>query len=174
MKTIRNAFGLVMATVLLAGAFGATSVSAQIYPQPEGYCATSLSDPLPPLGADITLVVTAADRAGTPIVGDTGSLVITDQPGDSARLTPATFVTGADGTATVVLTTGDVSGRIAVAGECDEVIFNATVQVGTPPGPPATGSGPSEDGTGVGALLALSGLAIVGAGAGVRVMRRRA
>ncbi|MGE3960506.1 MAG: hypothetical protein AB7F65_02340 [Dehalococcoidia bacterium] len=170
-----------VATALLGGVLAAGTANAQIYPQPDGYCVISLSDPLPPTEAQVTLTVTAADRAGQPLSGISGELEIVQQPGDSAYLEPSAYTTGADGTAEVVLHTGAEAGLIRVASECDEISVTANVNVGQPPGPPATGSGPSGLGDGTPALATLAGVlgavgavGVVGiAGRGVARLRRR-
>lgn len=173
--TIRTSLGLTIGAVLVAGLFGATSANAQIYPSPEGYCVFSLSDPLPATDSMVTITATAADRAGTPLEGVSGTVSITSQPGDSARLDPSSFVTGPDGTAEIMLHTGDTAGTIEVTGPCDSVEVRATVQVGTPPGPPATGSGTSEGNPpyALGAAAATALLAGIG-GVGLLARRRNA
>src|SRR5690606_27244059 len=146
--------GAIAMGALLFGAFLAPSAQAQIYPTPGGYCVLSLSEPLPDTETTMILTVTAADRAGNPIEGIEGTLLITTQPGDSAVITPASFVTGADGTAEVTLFTGNEPGIIHIEGPCDETQVKATVQVGGPPGPPSTGDG-STASEGTASLTAL-------------------
>jgi len=176
MKSIRNAIGIGLTTTLLAGLLGGASASAQIYPQPEGYCVVSLSDPLPPLESEVTLTITAADRAGVPLEGVDGVLQIVEQPGNAAHLEPARFVTNEDGTAQVVLYTGQESGMIRVTGPCDAVAVMANVPVGSPPGPPATGGGLIEDNAVVAGLMGTAGvIAVLGSlGITMGVLRKRA
>lgn len=181
MNIIRNGIGLGLAAALLVGILGGTGANAQIYPQPEGYCVISLSDPLPALDSTVTLTVTAADRAGNPLPGMSGAVQITEQPGDDAQLQPDTFTTGADGAAEVVLHTGDIPGLIRIEGSCDAVELTASVTVGSPPGPPQTGAG-SAEGDSVsatttrvtGAAGALAVVASLGVTAGVLRRRGRA
>lgn len=181
MKIIRVGIGLGLVALLATSALGAGEASAQIYPQPDGYCVLSLSDPLPGLSEDVTITVIAADRAGNPLEGLTGELLVTRQPGDSASVTPASFVTGPDGKDTVTLFTGDTPGIIEVSGPCDQVQVNATVSVGDPPGPPSTGDateggmlGPQTRVQLLGGLFgAIGAAAVIGGGGIAGVLRRR-
>lgn len=176
MRALRNGMGIGLALALVVGVLGGTSASAQIYPQPDGYCVISLSDPLPELDSEITLTITAADRGGTPLEGVDGVLQIIDQPGKAAHLEPAQFVTKADGTAEVILYTGQETGLIRITGPCDAVEVMANVPVGSPPGPPATGSGLLDDNRVVVATMGTAGvLAVVGSlGITMGVLRKRA
>lgn len=171
MKTVKIAAGAAFGAVLLAGSF-TSSAQAQIYPNPEGYCIGALSDPLPDTETTVIVTVTAADRAGNPLEGVTGHVEIASQPGDDARVEPGAFVTGPDGRAEVVLYTGDTPGTIVLAGPCDRTQLSLGVQVGSPPGPPATGSGPAAPSEGIPAL-ALAGAALLLSGAGLGLARRR-
>ena len=173
-KTIRTGVVAGIAATLLVGALAVPTASAQIYPQPSGYCVVSLSDPLPPVDAQVTLTITAADAAGNPIVGESGDMSIVQQPGDSAYLAPSAYTTGPDGTADVVLHTGSQPGLIRVTSPCGPAAVMANVNVGQPPGPPSTGTGlDSTDGP---AMPLLAGFALMGTavtGAGLAFARRR-
>ena len=176
MKALRNGIGIGLAAAVVVGFLGGASANAQIYPQPEGYCVVSLSDPLPPLDSEVTLTISAADRAGTPLEGVDGVLQIADQPGNAAHLDPARFITNGDGTAQVVLHTGQETGLIRITGPCGEVQVMANVPVGSPPGPPATGAGFIEDNALVAGLMGTVGvLAVVGSlGVTMGVLRKNA
>lgn len=173
MKTIRRGVGVGVVTTLIVGILGSATASAQIYPEPDGYCTISLSDPLPKTNTEIRLTVTAADSAGNPLPDVTGDLFIAEQPGDDAQLRPSAFTTGADGTDDVTLYTGSTNGLIRVGGPCDDVELTATVPVGSPPGPPQTGAGPDEGSSTAAMAGAFGVLALLGTGVGVGVLRRR-
>ncbi len=175
MKTIRTGVLAGIAATLLVGALAAPTANAQIYPQPNGYCVISLSDPLPPVDAQVTLTVTAADPAGNPIQGETGDITIVEQPGDSAYIAPSSFSTGADGTADATLYTGTEPGLIQITSPCGPALVVANVNVGQPPGPPSTGTGldrSSGSALSLIATLALAGTAATGGG--FALLRRRA
>lgn len=176
MKSIRNGIGIGLAATMLAGLLGGASANAQIYPQPEGYCVVSLSEPLPGLKSEITLEISAADRGGTPLEGVDGVLQIVDQPGITAHLEPARFITDAQGTAEVVLYTGEEPGLIRISGPCGEVQVMANVPVGSPPGPPATGGGFIEDNAIVAGMMGTAGvIAVIGSlGFAMGVLRKNA
>lgn len=145
MRTLRTAVGGALVVALALSALGLGSASAQIYPAPNGYCLLSLSGAFPPLGSTVELVVTAADNAGNPLPNLSGSAQIVEQPGTSATLTPSTFTTGADGTATMQLYTGTTPGVVRVSSLCGDIEVGTNLLIGTPPAPPPTGEGPASN-----------------------------
>ena len=173
-KTIRAGVAAGIAATLLIGVLAVPTANAQIYPQPSGYCVVSLSDPLPPVDAEVTLTITAADNAGNPIVGESGDMSIVQQPGDSAYLAPSSYTTGANGTADVTLYTGSEPGLIRITSPCGPAQVVANVNVGQPPGPPSTGTG-LDDASGASTPL-FAGLVLLGTaitGGGLALARRR-
>lgn len=160
MRTLRTAVGAALVVALALGALGPRTASAQIYPAPNGYCLLALSSAFPPVGSTVELVVTAADNAGNPLPNLTGSAQIVEQPGTSATLTPSTFTTGTDGTATMQLYTGTTPGVVRVSSLCGDIEVATNLLIGTPPAPPPTGEGPGAGRglTDIAAAATLTGL----------------
>ncbi len=160
MRTLWKAASGAIVLALALGGLGLDRATAQIYPAPNGYCVLSLSTAFPALGATVELVVTAADNAGNPLPNLTGTVRIVEQPGTSATLTPSTFTTGADGTATMQLHTGSTPGVVRVSSLCGDIEVGTNLLIGNPPAPPPTGEGTeSRAMNGAAAVTTLTGIA---------------
>lgn len=145
-------------------------VQAQ-YPPPTGSVTLSVSDATPAVSESVTLGVQIVDATGAPVVGESCSFAITQQPGTDAYVVAGPVITDATGMAQTTLSAGSTPGLIGVQCQCGELSALTSVVASTAQavGLPATGEGSMASSGGsslwlvvlaVGVVLAL---AVVGA-----------
>lgn len=129
-----NTAARLLVTALAAGALLCTlgQVAAD-YPPPVGSLSASASDITPEAGSDVTVTCTLLDTNGRAIAGQPCTFTIISQPGgasfDGAQSTMAN--TGADGVATVVLSTGTNPGTIVVETGSGALTSQVTITSGS-------------------------------------------
>lgn len=170
-------------------ALGATSALAQ-YPPPAGNIAVVPTTPNPPVGGETPFSIKLLSQAGVNESGTVCSARVASQPGAGAFVVPESFVTAADGSASLTLHSGSAAGEVKVEVKCGEHTALATFAVGSknesapvpgaapqvPPLPPATGESTSRDGSSMplAALFTAVGAAGLASVFGARRLRNRA
>jgi hypothetical protein len=164
--------GVVALGLALAGGLGGQAAAQ--YPEVNGHAELTAGDATPAVGDTVPITVTVEDEGGVALADVECSFRVAQQPGSTATVDAGPVVTGADGTASTTLHTGDEAGTIVVEAVCGELSAQVSVVAGRGGGaaPPAslpdtgTGLGASDDGwafwglIGTGAALFVSGLAI--------------
>jgi hypothetical protein len=132
---------------LVAGALalGMTAAIAQ-YPPPGGSIFLIASVPSPTVNSESSFTVRLVASDGSAADSVACTAVIASQPGTGASVSPGSFTTASDGTATLNIQSGNTAGDVTVSVACGQISALATLTVvsGSSAGdplPPNTGQG---------------------------------
>lgn len=159
--------GAVLALGALVVWMGLPGGAQAQYPPPTGSVTLLASNATPAVGESVVLGVQIVGPTGAPVVGQSCSFAITQQPGTDAYVVAGPVITDSAGTAETTLNVGSTPGIIGVQAQCGEFSALTSVVAGAPQavGLPATGDGSMASGGGsfpwtvalaVGAVLALA------------------
>lgn len=127
-------------------ALGFAQAMAQ-YPPPIGNIAAQPTNPNPKVNQDAPLVVTVQSESGVAAASVACTASMASQPGNDARVSPASFTTDSAGTANLTVHTGSTAGQVKVSVNCGALSTLAVMEVqgalaqGDAPRPPNTGTG---------------------------------
>jgi hypothetical protein len=164
--------GAVLALSALVVWMGVPGGAQAQYPPPTGSVTLVASEATPAVGESVVLSVRIVDPTGNPVVGQSCSFAITQQPGTDAYVVSGPVTTDSAGMAETTLTVGTTEGLIGVQAQCGELSALTSVVAGSAQavGLPATGEGSMASGSGFSPwLVALAvGVVLALAAAGVR------
>ena len=180
-RTLSAPLMIVVGLVMVASAFGLSSMSAEAAP-PQQYpppcpCAVTVSvgEATPDIEDCIPITCKATDTAGAPVVDLECRMSVVSQPGTDATVTPGSVTTDVNGEATAQLCAGSAAGSVVVEAETD--CCGSTGQVEVAPGtalvlppaepgaPPATGAGTGGGDSWPASLIAICSAVALAAGA---------
>jgi hypothetical protein len=113
------------------------------YPPPTGSVTLSVSNTTPAVGESVVLSIQIVDATGAPVVGQSCTFAVTQQPGTDARVAAGPVTTDAAGMAQTTLDIGSTPGLVGVQAQCGELSALTSVVAGAAQavGLPATGDG---------------------------------
>lgn len=152
--------GSVLALAALMVWMGLPRGAQAQYPPPTGSVTLLASDATPAVGESVVLGLQIVDASGAPVVGQSCTFAVTQQPGADAYVAAGPVITDSAGMAETTLNIGSTPGVIGVQAQCGELSALTSVIAGDAQavGLPATGDGSMASSGG--SLLWLAALAI--------------